>query len=184
MDLACIFLALMWIALGVVVNPALAIPYATGILVFLTNLNSVRNSLTNWQQMIVDEVLDLLLPYIKSQISNHSVKDVLVKIIDEVTDGIRINNEVTSDCKPIVDTLYSLKDTLLASNPQDSIVLRKLKEGEISMLLRSLWTSIREELGLSERNIFIGVIVSSLILGLLLIFIFIGIVFIFSEYFN
>jgi hypothetical protein len=183
-DLACIFLALMWIALGVVVNPALAIPYATGILVFLTNLNSVRNSLTNWQQMIVDEVLDLLLPYIKSQISNHSVKDVLVKIIDEVTDGIRINNEVTSDCKPIVDTLYSLKDTLLESNPQDSIVLRKLKEGEISMLLRSLWTSIREELGLSERNIFIGVIVSSLILGLLLIFIFIGIVFIFSEYFN
>ena len=28
-NLACIFLTLMWIALGVVVNPALAIPYAT-----------------------------------------------------------------------------------------------------------------------------------------------------------
>jgi len=68
-----------------------------------------------------------------------------------------------------------LKQNLLSENPQNIIKLRKLKEDEIVMLLRSLWSSIREELGLSSRNIFIAVITSSLILGSLLLFIFIGV---------
>jgi hypothetical protein len=73
---------------------------------------------------------------------------------------------------------------------------RKLSESEIIPLLRSLWTSIRslrfaactascvlffsffihrEELGLSARNIIIALLSSSFILGLFLLFIFIGI---------
>jgi len=169
----------MWLALGVVVNPALAIPYATGTLVFFTNLNNVRNSLVNWQKTIVDEVLERLLPYLKSQLSVRSFAEVASKIVEEVIDGLISKNsssETASDFLPLLDTLASLRANLQSDNPQDNINLRKLKEAEISMLLRSMWTSIREELGLSERNIFIAVISSSLVLGLLLIFIFIGII--------
>ena len=75
--------------------------------------------------------------------------------------------------KQLVDILVALKQQLL-TNPSD-LTFRKLKESEITELLRSLWLSIREELGLSTRNVFIAVISSSLILGMLLMFIFIGI---------
>ena len=176
-DLASIFLALMWIALGVVVNPALAIPYATGIVVFLTNLNSVRNSLTNSQQMIIDEVLGLLIPFLKSQIALPEFAQNLKQV---ALDTIGSLSADSSDSKPLKEALDNLANALEdAKTFEGSVVLRKLKEGEVTMLLRSLWTSIREELGLSERNIFIAVLVSSLILGFLLIFIFIGIVFLF-----
>jgi hypothetical protein len=176
-DLASIFLALMWIALGVVVNPALAIPYATGIVVFLTNLNSVRNSLTNSQQMIIDEVLGLLIPFIKSQIVLPEFAQNLRQV---ALDTISSLSADSSDSKPLKEALENLANALEdAKTFEGSVVLRKLKEGEVTMLLRSLWTSIREELGLSERNIFIAVLVSSLILGFLLIFIFIGIIFLF-----
>ena len=179
-DLASIFLTLMWIALGVVVNPALAIPYATGIIVFFTNLNNVRNSLINWQQMVVDEVLERLLPYLKSQLAVPSFSEIAASIVEEVSNGLGSadsNSESASDFKPLLETLKELKQNLLSENPQNIIKLRKLKEDEIVMLLRSLWSSIREELGLSSRNIFIAVITSSLILGSLLLFIFIGIVY-------
>ncbi len=73
---------------------------------------------------------------------------------------------------------------------------RKLNESEMVLLLRNLWTSIRftlssrfqssytfiadniflrEELGLSARNVIIALVTSSLLLGLFLLFIFIGI---------
>ncbi len=175
-DLAAIFLSLMWIALGVVVNPALAVPYATGIVVFLTNLNSVRNTLSNSQQMIVDEVLGLLIPFIQSQIQITDFSESLKKVATEAIEELGKRNEA-SDSKPLIESLELLSDALENGTFEQNIVLRKLKEGEVTILLRSLWTSIREELGLSERNIFIAVLVSSLILGSLLIFIFIGMIF-------
>ena len=69
--------------------------------------------------------------------------------------------------------MNALRDNL--QNDHHEFTFRKFKESEIRELLRSLWFSIREELGLSTRNVFIVVISSSLILGLLLMFIFIGI---------
>jgi hypothetical protein len=78
-----------------------------------------------------------------------------------------------SDMKPLVDVLNALSANL--QNVHHEFTFRKFKESEIRELLRSLWFSIREELGLSTRNVFIVVISSSLILGLLLMFIFIGI---------
>ena len=74
-----------------------------------------------------------------------------------------------------------------------SSMFRALSEQEITSLLRSLWSSIRlprhfnppcsalltnvyrEELGLSVRNIIIVLLSSSIILGLFILFIFIGI---------
>jgi hypothetical protein len=172
-NLACIFLTLMWIALGVVVNPALAIPYATGIVVFFTNLNNVKNSLLNWQQLVVDEVLERLMPFLTSQLA---IKDTLTNIkgmVETVLEEMEKAVDTAADMKPLLTVLTMLKKNL--SNDANGITFRKLKESEISVLLRSLWFSIREELGLSNRNIFIAVISSSLILGLLLLFIFIGV---------
>jgi hypothetical protein len=177
-DLASIFLSLMWIALGVVVNPALAIPYATGIIVFFTNVNNVRNSLANWQQLVVDEVLERLIPFIQSQLAESGFSEIAAKVVDDVTNGLcptDSDSENSSDFKPLLEILEKLKTNLLSEKPQESIKLRKLKEDELIILLRSLWSSIREELGLSSRNIFIAVITSSLVLGSLLLFIFIGI---------
>jgi hypothetical protein len=176
-DLASIFLTLMWIALGVVVNPALAIPYATGIIVFFTNLNNVRSSLSNWQQMVVDEVLERLIPYLQSQLSDSGFSETIARIVDEVSTALgstNLSSESANDFKPLLETLEKLKANLLSDNPQEGMKLRKLKEEELVILLRSLWSSIREELGLSSRNIFIAVITSSLVLGSLLLFIFIG----------
>jgi hypothetical protein len=176
-DMASIFLTLMWIALGVVVNPALAIPYATGIIVFFTNLNNVRNSLANWQQMVVDEVLERLLPFLQSQLSDSGFSESVANIIDEVSVALGSTNsssETANEFKPLLETLEKLKASLLLENPQEGMKFRKLKEEELVILLRSLWSSIREELGLSSRNIFIAVITSSLVLGSLLLFIFIG----------
>jgi hypothetical protein len=176
-DLASIFLSLMWIALGVVVNPSLAIPYATGIVVFFTNINNVRSSLANWQQVVVDEVLELLIPFIQSQLQESGFSEIAAKIVEDVTSALTStdsNSETASDLKPLLEVLDKLKSNLLSENPQECIKLRKLKEDELVILLRSLWSSIREELGLSNRNIFIAVITSSLVLGSLLLFIFIG----------
>jgi hypothetical protein len=176
-DMASIFLTLMWIALGVVVNPALAIPYATGIIVFFTNLNNVRTSLTNWQQMVVDEVLELLLPYLRSQLSDSGFSESVARIVEEVSTSLGSTStsaDAANEFKPLLETLEKLKTNLLSENPQEGMKLRRLKEDELVILLRSLWSSIREELGLSGRNIFIAVITSSLILGSLLLFIFIG----------
>lgn len=176
-DLASIFLSLMWIALGVVVNPALAIPYATGIVVFFTNINNVRGSLANWQQMVVDEVLERLVPFLQSQLADSGFSEIAAKVVEDVTNGLssgNLSSETASDLKPLLETLEKLKSNLLSDKPQESIKLRKLKEDELVILLRSLWSSIREELGLSSRNIFIAVLTSSLVLGSLLLFIFIG----------
>ena len=190
-NLASIFLTLMWIALGimllslfyffyltsssvgVVVNPALAIPYATGIVVFFTNLSNVKNSLINWQQLVVDEVLEQLVPFLNISIANQKAN--IQSVVETVLDSLTSSSEKTtaSDMKPLVDVMNALRDNL--QNDHHEFTFRKFKESEIRELLRSLWFSIREELGLSTRNVFIVVISSSLILGLLLMFIFIGI---------
>jgi hypothetical protein len=193
-NLSSIFLTLMWIALGilllsphlvfdltsapagVVVNPSLAIPYATGIVVFFTNLGNVKNSLMNWQQLVVDEVLERLVPFLKTLIgSQEFVTNSIQPVVETVLNSLQNSSEKTtaSDMKQLVDILVALKKQL-STNPSD-LTFRKLKESEITELLRSLWLSIREELGLSTRNVFIAVISSSLILGMLLMFIFIGI---------
>ena len=160
-------------SVGVVVNPALAIPYATGIVVFFTNLSNVKNSLINWQQLVVDEVLEQLVPFLNISIANQ--KENIQSVVKTVLDSLTSSSEKTtaSDMKPLVDVMNALRDNL--QNDHHEFTFRKFKESEIRELLRSLWFSIREELGLSTRNVFIVVISSSLILGLLLMFIFIGI---------
>ena len=179
-NFACIFLVLMWIALGVVVNPTLAVPYATGIVVFFTNFINVKNSLMNWQQLVVDEVLQLLSPFLNSVLENQTmlkgIQSTIVSVLDSVANSDSSKDASdTSNMKQLLDVLLKLKSNLTATDSNVSKpIMRKLKEAEISVLLRSLWHSTREELGLSTRNVFIAVISSSLVLGLLLMFIFVG----------
>lgn len=49
---------------GVVVQPALAIPYFTGVLTFIGNIISLSNALQNWQETIVNRVLEQLQTFI------------------------------------------------------------------------------------------------------------------------
>jgi hypothetical protein len=175
-NFACIFLVLMWIALGVVVNPTLAVPYATGIVVFFTNFVNVKNSLINWQQLVVDEVLEHLVPFLNSLLDHpnfcDAIKEATTEIVTAVKNSSESNDAAASSMRPLLKVLNSFNENL--SNDGNKPVLRKFKESEIAVLLRSLWHSIREELGLSARNVFIAVISSSLVLGLLLLFIFVG----------
>ena len=76
-----------------------------------------------------------------------------------------------SNMTPLLNVLNGLAENNFGIN---GFTIRKLKESEVALLLRSFWLSIREELGLTQRNLFIAVISSSLVLGLLLLFIFIG----------
>ena len=133
----------------------------------------MKNSLLNWQQLVVDEVLERLMPFLTSQLA---ITETLTKIkgmVETVLEEMEKAVDTAADMKSLLTVLTMLKTNL--SNDANGITFRKLKESEISVLLRSLWFSIREELGLSNRNIFIAVISSSLILGLLLLFIFIGV---------
>ncbi len=240
---------------GVVVKPALAIPFFTGVAAFVGNIVSLTKSIRKWQDTIVNEVLEKLEPVL-NRIKPHLI-DALTNIIDRIKnteshpsseqdqltamipniekvrqklENLKLSIEsnslsgIASNLSDIKEStkgtfrafqsagqaitsssgemtlereMTALKDKVgaeaLSFQDKAEVTFRKLSETEMVLLLRSLWTSIRwlvlriacffllepficrEELGLSARNIIIALMTSSLLLGLFLLFIFIGI---------
>jgi hypothetical protein len=174
-NVVSVLLVLMWIALGVVVNPTLAIPYATGIIVFFSNLINVKNSIMNWQNLVIDDVLERLSSFLKTYMDSNGIVEPYKKMLTSTRDALmeqsKSDSADGSNMTPLLNVLNGLAENNFGIN---GFTIRKLKESEVALLLRSFWLSIREELGLTQRNLFIAVISSSLVLGLLLLFIFIG----------
>lgn len=158
---------------GVVVQPALAIPYFTGVLTFIGNIISLTHTLHNWQETIVNKVLEQLQTFIDP------IKPQLLDLLEEIIlrcdlsegtlfTGSSITNP--SALKKKLDELYCSID-LEATEPTRglqndkgkelrarreeasrlrksgilaaNITFRKLSEQEIVALLRSFWSSIR-----------------------------------------
>ena len=75
-------------AQGVVIKPTLAIPYFTGVAAFIGNIISLAKSLQNWQDTIMNKVLDELAPLL------FRFKSVLVDglqiIIDDIGVAIKV----------------------------------------------------------------------------------------------
>ncbi len=63
---------------GVVVQPALAIPYFTGVLTFIGNIISLTHTLHNWQETIVNKVLEQLQTFIDP------IKPQLLDLLEEI----------------------------------------------------------------------------------------------------
>jgi hypothetical protein len=71
---------------GVVVKPALAIPYFTGVAAFVGNIISLANSIQKWQDTIVNKVLEELEP-VMNRIKPGLI-DALAFIIDQIDAAI------------------------------------------------------------------------------------------------
>ena len=69
-------------AQGVVIKPTLAIPYFTGVAAFIGNIISLAKSLQNWQDTIMNKVLDELAPLL------FRFKSVLVDGLQIIIDNI------------------------------------------------------------------------------------------------
>jgi hypothetical protein len=123
--------------------------------------------------MIVDEVLERMIFILKSIVEDPSYCGDVYMIIDNALKSLQSSEAsfAASNMKPLIRVLKDLKKNGLIN---ENFTYRKIKETEVSVLLRSLWYNTREELGISARNIFITLLSSSLILGMLLLFIFVG----------
>jgi cell division protein ZapA (FtsZ GTPase activity inhibitor) len=67
---------------GVVVKPALAIPFFTGVIAFIGNIFVLTNSIQKWQDAIVNRVLEEINPVLNR--IKPSLLDALTTIIDQI----------------------------------------------------------------------------------------------------
>ncbi len=153
-------------------QPALAIPYFTGVLTFVGNIFSLSQSLRNWQESIVNKVLEQLQTFIdpiKPQlldvlesiderleespfagISSDKIAFVRKKL-NELYCSIEVNDLIISGTSSGVDSKKSLMKRSRAEAiglrkagiSAASVTFRKLSESEIVALLSSFWSSIR-----------------------------------------
>ena len=130
-DAAAILLFFIWLALvgcspplppsllrslsvqGVVVKPALAIPYFTGVAAFIGNIIVLTKSIQKWQDTIVNRVLEELEPLLNRFKPN--LIDALNVIIDQIKTA---QNQINS-----TSALASISNTQMLSN-----ILQKLTD--------------------------------------------------------
>jgi hypothetical protein len=91
---------------GVVVKPALAIPFFTGVVVFIGNIISLKTSIQKWQETIVKKVLEQLEPLLDR------FKPSLLKALGTVIDSAQALD------KTLDKTRASAVDELSAVSPQ------------------------------------------------------------------
>lgn len=105
---------------GVVVKPALAIPFFTGVAAFIGNIISLQKSLQNWQQTIIDKVLEELRPLLdrfKPQLED-AIKAVIKQIDDAktITENSPLASIANDKLSSVKDKLIQLRDSFLSND--------------------------------------------------------------------
>jgi hypothetical protein len=142
------------LAQGVVVQPALAIPYFTGVSAFIGNIISLSSKLESWQQTVISKVLQELPSYLDQILNSDLVGDVLKKLETLIQDQVYFKSAgMSPHMVELVKQKLKLlnlkrresgnKPKLNASSSNSAIPFRKLSEAEIVVLSKSLWPSIR-----------------------------------------
>ncbi len=140
-------------------QPALAIPYFTGVLTFIGNIFSLSHALRNWQETIVNKVLEQLQTFIDP--IKPQLLDVLVDIdehlenspfagissdkiafvrkkLNELYCSIEKNNFMTSSKTGTSSGLDSRKGLVLEGARTEAIRLRKAGISAASVTFRKL----------------------------------------------
>ena len=108
---------------GVVVKPALAIPFFTGVAVFIGNIISLKTSIQKWQETIVKKVLEQLEPLLDR------FKPSLLKALDSIIDSAQaIDKTRVSAVDALSAVSTQVQDSPLASlaGPALSSIVEKM----------------------------------------------------------